>query len=295
MNNMSTNDRFTTFTKNISTTKDDRDDAQTKYDGVARKLHSHYYGTTFDGSTRRLIGSYAKGTAVRPRRDVDLLFLMPYSYYERYNSYAGNGQSRLLQDVKTVLQERYPTTEKIRGDGHVVVVEFSGGHTVELLPAWLTTTNRYLIPDTHGGGSWKTADHTAEIDNVGKSNTRSNGNTCHLIKMMKTWQAECNVPIKSMALELRSVNFLASWAHYDRSFTYYDWMVRDFFQELVAKAGSRCKVPGIDEYCDYGSEWLSRAQTAHARAVKACEFESANEDYEAAVEWRKIFGGKYAF
>src|SRR5690606_24768365 len=73
----------------------------------------------------------------RPPADVDILFLMPASVYYRYDQYQGNGQSALLQDVRRVLQERYPTTEKIRGDGQVVVVPFSNGYTVELLPACL--------------------------------------------------------------------------------------------------------------------------------------------------------------
>src|SRR6266446_541789 len=206
---MSTSSRFDQFLRNIRITQGQYDDAITKIDGVAGKLHSHYYSTRYNGSTRLIIGSYGKGTQVRPPRDVDILFLMPYEEYVRYNSYSGNGQSQLLQDVKAVLQERYPTTEKIRGDGQVVVVPFTGGHTVELLPAWRTTDKQYLIPDTHGGGSWKVVDHTAEIANVHNSDSRSNGNTRNLIKMMKVWQAECSVPIKSLVLELRAVNFLA--------------------------------------------------------------------------------------
>ncbi len=275
--------------------KHHRDDAATKYNGVAGKLHSHYYSTAYDGSTALLIGSYGKGTQVYPPRDVDILFLMPYSQFQRYNSHSGNGQSQLLQDVKGVVQSRYTTTEKIRGDGQVVVVPFTNGHTVELLPAWKLDDGRYFIPNTHSGGSWKTVDHAAEIAYVHNSDVRSNGNTRNLIKMMKVWQEYCIVPITSLTLELRAANFLAKWEHYNKSTTYYDWMVRDFLRELLAYANGTCKIPGIEEIYSYGDAWLSRAQTAYARATKACEYETNSADYDAASEWRKIFGASYAF
>lgn len=292
---MGTSSPFDQFLSNIRLTAGDREDAKQKYDGVAGKLHSHYYSSTYTGSSKLLIGSYGKGTAVRPPRDVDILFLMPHEQYARFDSYSGNGQSALLQEIKSVLQERYPTTDKIRGDGQVVVVPFQNGHTVEVLPAWTSRNGKYIIPNTHDGGSWKVVDHNAEFANVGDSDKRSNGNTRNLIKMMKVWQAVCSVPIKSLVLELRAVNFLLEWKYYDKSTVYYDWMVRDFFAGLIAKANSYCTIPGIDEKYYYGDDWLSRARAAYERAKKACEFESAYKDCDAAVEWRKIFGGQYAY
>ncbi len=221
---MGTAERFDKFLANVNLTSNQIQDARTKYRSIIAKLHSHYYGTDFDDSTAILIGSYGKGKPVRPPRDVDILFLMPYAEFSRYDSYAGNGQSQLLQDIKRILSDRFPTTDKIRGDGQVVVVPFSGGHTVELLPAWL-------------------------------------------------WQEACNVPVKSLVLELRSVNFMASRPHRKKGTTYYDWMVRDFFAEFVDKANASCTIPGIDEKCYYGDAWVSRAQSAYGRAVKACEYE----------------------
>jgi hypothetical protein len=38
-----------------------------------------------------------------------------------------------------------------------------------------------------------------------------------------------------------------------------------------------------------GDQWLSRAQSAYERAVKACGYEYNNEQYLAGVEWQKIF------
>ena len=139
---MTTESRFAALLANIRPTGAQMEDARTKLDGVARTLHSNYYEDAFTGETARLIGSYGKGTAVRPPRDVDILFVLPNVLYQRYSDYESNGPSQLLQDVKDVLKDRYSTTDKIRGDAHVVVIPFSGGHNVELLPAWRTTNGK---------------------------------------------------------------------------------------------------------------------------------------------------------
>ncbi len=291
---MSTSKRFTRFLANLNLTAEQLNDAQTKYDNVAKKLHSHYFTTPFTGSTRKLIGSYGKGTAVRPPRDVDILFLLPKATWDRYQSRTGNRQSQLLQEVRGILQERYPATS-IRGDGQVVVVPFRNGHSVEVLPGWRTNNDKYFVPNTHDGGRWQTVDHDAEINYIRDSDERSNGNTRNLIKMLKAWQRDCSVPIKSLVLELRSVNFLHTWSYYNKSALYYDWMVRDFFTELIKFNDGTCTMPGTDEKIEYGNAWLSKAESALARAQKACEFEGSKEERKATEEWRKIFGAQYEF
>ena len=267
---MPTNSRFTNFVRNISITASDAQDAYSKVNGVAGKLHATYHDPRYaQEATRLIIGSYGKGTQVKPTRDVDILFLMPRSELSRYDNYQGNGQSALLQDVRRALQQRYPATD-IRGDGQVVVVPFSNGHTVELLPAWRRESGQFIIPNTHDGGSWKLADHAAEIDNVAQSDARSQGNTRALIKMLKTWQAVCNVPIKSLVLELRAVNFMNSWQYFAESSMYWDFMVRDFLSELITFANFRCEVPGTEEYCDYGDAWFASRERTRVQQRPAC-------------------------
>ncbi|MFF4948531.1 nucleotidyltransferase [Streptomyces chattanoogensis] len=290
---MSTASRFDTFLKNITVTSDQHASALTSANAIARKLHGHYSNKPYSDDCWMIIGSYGKGTAVSPPRDVDVLFFMPFSDYHRFNGYKHNGQSALLQELKGLFQERYPRTREIGGDGQVVVVDFSTGHTVEVLPAWHRKGGGLLVPNTHEGGSWQHVDHKAEIAHVADSDARTNGNTRNLIRMMKIWQKHCSVPIKSLVLELRSVTFLSTWAHAKASTTYYDWMVRDFFAELVEKANFQHKIPGISDKKQYGDAWLSKAQSAHRRAVKACEYEAEGGQLDAVLEWQKIFGRQY--
>src|SRR5204863_93608 len=83
---------------------------------------------------------------VRPPRDIDVLFALPYAVYHRYEGKTGNKQSQLLQEVKNVLAQCYTVT-KMRGDGQVVVIPFAT-QSVELVPAFSLTDGKYWVCDT---------------------------------------------------------------------------------------------------------------------------------------------------
>ena len=53
----------------------------------------------------------------------------------------------------------------MRGDGQVVVIEFTK-FTIELVPGFKQSDDRFKYPDTHDGGSWKTTDPLANKRNV---------------------------------------------------------------------------------------------------------------------------------
>jgi hypothetical protein len=322
---VSTGRRFREFVSNIQLNDAQVKDAITKHTGVRRTLHNAYYETSFVKSfysapelllyeqqtlraykasevfldetiqkrTSRLVGSYGKNTAIAPPSDIDILFEMPSDQFSRYNNYTWNGQSQLLQDIKTILKKTYPRTD-IRADGQIVSVPFTT-YNIEVLPAFKLDSGGYYYPDTHGGGCWKETNPKAEIDKLRESNKRSNGNTIKLIKMLKAWKQHCSVPIKSLVLEMRSIYFLESWQYYDKSEVYHDWMIRDFLAKLLDYQNGNCTIPGIDEKVDYGNAWVSKAETALKRSQTACDYES-NEYYSlATLEWQNIFGDRYPF
>lgn len=113
--------------------------------------------------------------------------------------------------------------------------------------------------------------------------------------MLKAWQRECNVPIGSLVIELRAVNFLRKWEHFDKGATYHHWMIRDFLAGLIKDENGTCKMAGTDEKIEYGDEWLSKAESALKRAKKACQDESEEKERSAAEEWRKVFGSQYEY
>lgn len=289
---MATSSRFDKFLSNIQLTSTQLEDAKTKHTGVRSTLHQAYYNTPYNSSTSVLVGSYGKNTEIRPPSDIDILFLLPWSEFNRYNNVIGNKQSQLLQDVKQVLARTYTST-RMRADGQVVVVPFIT-FAIEVVPCFELTSGQYFICDTNSGGSWKTIDPSAEMTALVNSNKRSLGKTIHLIKMSKAWRNYCSVPLKSFAIEILATQFLSTWEHYDKTSVYYDWMVRDFLKFLVSKAGSYVFAPGIFETIHLGEDWKSRAETALARAEKACGYETSNE-LLASAEWKKIFGDDYPY
>lgn len=235
-----------------------------------------------------LVGSWGKGTEVRPPRDIDVLFVLPTSVHTKYESRLGNKQSQLLQEVKEVLRNTYSTT-KMRADGQVVIVPFTT-YAVEVLPAFLLSSGQYWICDTNQGGKYKPTDPVAELDAVSTSDTLSSGNTRHLVRMFKRWQEYCNVPLKSFWIELLAVEFLETWEHRGNGTIYYDWMVRDFLNFIIGKANQFIFVPGTYELIYLSDDWKSRAETAYTHALPACGYEAADYKYITNDEWEKIFG-----
>lgn len=287
---MSVASRFDQFLSNIRLTSQQLEDARTKYDGVCKKLHDHYYSSEYTGVTKLLIGSYGKKTNIRPARDVDVIFKLPPDKYQTDTNY--NYQSYLLQEVRDILKEKYPASD-IRGDGPVVVVNFSNDHFIEVVPAIELTSDKFYIPITTDGGYWKLDDPRSLFKFIDDSDASTNGNTRNLIRMIKRWQAVCSVPIKSLVIEIRAVLFLIDYEYKDKSSMYYDWMVRDYFKQLIEKAGNEYKLPGLTEKISYGDAWKSKAESAYARAVKACEYETDKNEELATEEWKKIFGEDY--
>ena len=289
---MTVGQRCDQFLANLKLTADQREDGIIKYGGVRRTLNWYYYSSSSSSANSLLVGSWGKCTEIRPPRDIDVMFILPNSVYQRYEWVQGNKQSQLLQEVKRVLQADYPTTN-MRADGQVVMVPFST-YAVEVAPAFaIAYSQQYRICDTNGGGKYKTVDPKAEIANVQASNDDTKGNTRDLIRMLKRWQEYCNVPMKSFWLELLAIEFLRTWQYKGNSTTYYDWMVRDFFTSLATKGKTIwnvISVPGTYETIWIGNDWASRAETARDRAVKATEYEAGNMPYSAGSEWQKIFG-----
>jgi hypothetical protein len=280
--------RFEQFHRKLLVTDLQRADGLTKRNGVVGALNRHYYRLASGTDNSLLIGSWGKDTAIRPPRDVDVYFLLPLSVYNRFQGYAWNRQSALLQEVKDVLTNTYPDTD-MRGDGQVVLVRFET-YSVEVVPAFLLTNDRYWICNTSNGGSYKETDPRAELNHLQATDSINNRNLRPLIRMLKAWQAWCSVPIKSFQLELLAADFLGQSPWRLKDFFWFDWISRDFFAYLYHRANSSVVVSGTAETIYLGNAWQSRAEAAYHRAEKACRHEDLNQIDAAGEEWQKIFG-----
>jgi Second Messenger Oligonucleotide or Dinucleotide Synthetase domain len=280
--------RFQRLLSNLCVTDLQQADAETKRAGVTACLSRRYWRDSSATLNGIPIGSWGKGTHVAPPRDVDLLFLLPVADYQRFQSRTGNRQSQLLQEVKDVLAGTYRRTS-MRGDGQVVIVPFDS-ITVEVAPGFRCSDGSIIVCDTNNNGRYMPSTAEAEAANLSWSDIMSNGNARRLARVAKGWQAACNVPLKSFQIERLVVEFLSTYSYSREDLFYYDWMVRDFLGHLVGRAGGFLLMPGTGEVVSLGNDWLSRAQTAHKYAVRACEYERESLEVPAGQDWQRIFG-----
>lgn len=263
----------------------------TKVTSVGRCLHAKYYQGTYDPGKVVVVGSYGKGTAVRPPSDIDMLYLLPVSEYYRINQVLGNGQSQLLQEVKRALADTFPRTD-LSADGQVIKAPFAS-YSVEVVPAFQCNDGTYVTCHTANGGSWRASNPVAEYQAIAYLDTVYNHKATHLIKMLKAWKRKCNVPLKSITLEIAACSFVHQWPYNQQSIFWYDWMVRDFFAFLWQHRNGTAHIPGIQETINLGDLWVPRCESAYSRAVKACEYEYKDLGVLAEDEWKKIFGDQF--
>lgn len=260
-------------------------------------LTRHYYPNGDASKHMTLIGSLAKDTAIRPLADVDLVYALPVGTQQRVEAMSGNGQSVLLQEVRRVLLGRFPRTE-IRGDGPVVVVEFSSGVSVEVVPAVAVTDRsvfraRCLVPVTRGGGSWELADYGAQWDAVKRLDARRDGQYSRLIRYMKAWRRTKAAVLKSVVLELMALDFFRTWDSEGKKAThvYDDWLVRDFLGYMVDHQDRTYRLPGVIKELSTGYGWRIDAKESFDDATRACLFGDESPSY--VINWRKVLGGGF--
>jgi hypothetical protein len=279
--------RFSAFNENTLLSENQIADGIVKQLGVRKSLHRAYFDEATDTPNGFLVGSWGKNTAVAPPNDVDIFFVLPNEVFYRIETYQGNKQSSLLQEVRGHLLNTYPQTG-VRGDGQVVTIGFNTV-MVEVVPTFCRN-GQFLMPDTNDGGRWKFVDPYAEIAFIDTVDAATNGNARRMVRMLKMWKRHCNVPLKSYQLELLVAEFMASYKYHSQDFYWYDWFMRDFFVWLTTKAWSILTTPGTYERVLLRDAWLPKSLTARDSALRACADEYSDLTISAGQEWQKIFG-----
>ncbi|HAT8701710.1 TPA: nucleotidyltransferase [Legionella pneumophila subsp. pneumophila] len=261
---------------------------------ITRQINSDFRGIDSDSQYSLFVGSYGRGTEIHTS-DIDIIIQLPYSTYQRYNSYQSNGQSALLQGVRDSLKKTYATTH-LSGDGQVVKLAFNDDICFEIVPAFINQDGKsYTYPDTNNGGSWKTTDPKSEISEMTSANILWNKNLKRLCRMARAWKDQWDIPISGLLIDTLSYNFLRSWQYRDKSFTYYDWMTRDFFEFIKNQKSTQNYwiAPGSAQYVWRKGTFEYKALQCHNLAIEAIKYEEKNMPYTADDYWRKIYGNKF--
>src|SRR2546423_8513095 len=114
-------DWFSKFCSNIQV--QNTDTISYRYKRITKQLNTDFWNTTSETSHSLYVGSYGRNTAIEGFSDLDMVFELPSKLYSQYDSYDGNGQSALLQAVRSSMQKTYSTSD-IGADGQVIVVKF---------------------------------------------------------------------------------------------------------------------------------------------------------------------------
>ncbi|MEH2699144.1 nucleotidyltransferase [Rhizobium leguminosarum] len=265
-----------------------------RYKRITRQLNRDFWSTESETAHSLYVGSYGRDTAAKGVSDLDVSFTLPNGLYATYNSYAGNGQSALLQAVRQSIMRTYPTTS-VGGDGQVCVIRFDDGITFEVLPVFVNTADTFTFADSNNGGSWRACDPRSEMRVFLARNKETNGNLKAIGRMMRIWKRHNSVPIRGMLIDTHAYNFIQNWPHKDKSYLYHDFLVRDFLKYLSERDRQQAfwAAPGSGSRVYRTGNFERLAAVAYQSAVKAIENESNNQYWARTQAWRAIFGNLY--
>ena len=282
---MNVSSTFQEFLQNLAI--DNKEEISNRYGEITKVLNIKYRNTESKTSNSLQVGSYGRFTAIKSISDLDMVYILPWTEYARFK----NGrQSALLQEVKKTIQSRYPKTD-MRGDGQVVVISFSN-YQIEVLPAFENADGSFLYPDSNDGGSWKTTKPRLEIKAISDLHQAKNQNLRTLCKMIRSWKNYHGVAMGGLLIDSVAYNFLNSTTYYDdKSFTYYDWLIRDFLKYLSdLQNTNHIFAPGSNQKVYIKKKFQTKAKKEHKLVLEAIE---AQENKNANQKWKKIFGRSF--
>jgi len=290
---MSISTKFQNFCTAIRIKSSVVSDISYRYGRITKQLNTDFWDTDSETSHSLYVGSYGRDTDIHVS-DIDMLFRLPSSVYERINSHQGNGQSALLQEVRNSLKNTYSTTH-MRGDGQVLVIEWDDGIRFEVLPCFINNDESFTYPDTNDGGKWGTTNPKPEIEAIRIANSKWNDNLKNLCRMTRAWKDKWEVPMGGLLIDTLAYNFLGNWEHRDKSYLYHDYMTRDFFKYLKDQDTKKnyWLAPGSNQYVWRKGLFEYKALRCYNISLEAIDYEAREMPYSANEKWQEIFGSKF--
>lgn len=268
------------YAKTLQRSDEDIEKWQSRILEINNKLCDKYYDER--DNYILVVGSVGRNTAIAKTSDYDVIFKLPNGVYKKFNNYESGGQSQLLQEIRQILLKRYPKT-KIKGDGQVVVIEYTDG-TLELVPAFEQADGNFKYADTHNEGSWKITKPVPEINQSKKQAKDSTEIFNYLCFLMRQWKNHNGFPFKGLLIDTLVNNFLEGGYDYENEFQ----LLRNLFTHISLEnknqtywfaLGSNQKI-----WNDDNGTFIKKAN----KALK--KFEDAEESSEELL--KKLFGYK---
>lgn len=279
---MTVSEMFSTFLSNLALSN--KDTISSRYGEITSALNKQFRDTESNTANSLQVGSFGRKTGINKMSDLDMLYIMPKGKWDEYKD--GN-QLKLLQDTKTAILRRYPST-KVKVDRLVVTVTYTNFH-MEVQPVFEQADGSYLYPDTEKEGRWKVTKPREEMEAIAEMDVAKNGNLRRLCKMVRAWRNQHGLEMGGLLIDTLVYNFLEQTDEYDhRGYSSYDCLGRDLFKFLseLPQQGEYA-APGSRQRVKVRKQFQRKAAKAHKLCLKAIEAEGQQGVH---VKWKKVYG-----
>lgn len=232
-----------------------------------------------------LWSSYGRETACRFVHHIRFLYALPFRLYPIYK----DNPEKLINDFLTALNQ-LDASVFVSKNGKGLILDFYDGYMFEVIPSFEMEGYSMQFPDESKEGGWNRLGVRNELASVQYMNSISNSNYQRVCRMLRAWVNTNCVNLHGILLDTLVFNFMMNYQYRDKSYSYYDWVLRDLFKYLskvdvaipIEAMGSRRKL-----ICD--SQLLIQADTAYKCMDKVCQ-SFAEDEKNCIKQLRQLFG-----
>lgn len=290
------NVRFTELLTDIEPSPTTKTDASGAHTSVRDHLRCHVdFKDRWEGDF--LAGSYARDTAIRPRKsedgierpDVDIIVETNYSP-------ATDKPEDVLQALCEVLEECF-TVERVNKRSVRVVTSKA---EIDVVPV-VAQPYGYVLPD-RDLENWKATNPPEHTEWSSRQNEQFDGRFKRLVKLFKWWRRENKTGKrpKGFVLEvLVALHAPTNESHFGEAFAKMLENI-DAAYGALAKAGVKPLIPdpGLNNTGDILSkvsktDWTNFIDRVRVHADYARRAQSSDDMAEATRLWRKLFGPRF--
>ena len=242
-----------------------------------------------------IIGSFDRRTAIRPPKDVDLLFVLD-DRDDGARRLRGD-PSRCLSEVESALRRAYPNDPpKITRQRRSVNIWFAGtGVGYDVVPGFSIDRDQYEIPDRLANG-WIRTNPERHKQACVEANERAGGMLNRMIKAAKRWnrlERAGGKALSSFHLEALSYSVFGA-----KPSSFAEGLAR-LFRMLSERVRFPCPDPariGPDIDAGWDARERERARALLVRAAQSAEAAVQSQTFNlprAHQLWRELLGGDY--
>ncbi|MGH7801238.1 MAG: SMODS domain-containing nucleotidyltransferase [Thermodesulfobacteriota bacterium] len=247
-----------------------------------------------------LTGSYIKQTQIKPPTDIDLFIVLDLKYEQ---SYYPNNANKLLNNFKKLLQQTYPYS-CLKPDGQAVVIEFSDGIKMDVVPAFQRKNSGYLIPNANKN-TFIPTDPKQYNDLLSNGNQALDRKLKPIIKMIKCWSVTWWNLLRSSHIEIISLNCFCDLSQGKcYPFEDYQYGLEIFFRKAKSCINNPSYEPIVGDKIDsYLDSYVPINQQSyrkidvlahlfgehHKKILKAIQLQNSGYHREAIEIWKELF------